>query len=160
MANRTYLIISTNIDIVPGIVSYIITYAGNGAIQLCIFTSISDVFQFAPFATVSSVCSVLCDDQKWFENTLQWRNNNGHDSVSNHQPHHCLLNRLFRRRSKKTSKLHVTGLCAGILRWPVNSHHKWPVTRKMFPFDDVIVKRTNYFRKCTWFHWLSLSKYS
>ena len=33
--------------------------------------------------------------------------------VSNHQPHDCLLNRLFRRRSKKTSKLRVTGLCAG-----------------------------------------------
>ena len=30
---------------------------------------------------------------------------------SNHQPHHCLLNRLFRRRSKKTSKLRVTGFC-------------------------------------------------
>ena len=35
------------------------------------------------------------------------------DSVSNHQPHDCLLNCLFRRRSKKTSKLRVTGLCAG-----------------------------------------------
>ena len=44
--------------------------------------------------------------------TLQWRHN-GRDSVSNHQPHDCLLNRLFRRRSKKTSKLRVTGLCAG-----------------------------------------------
>ena len=44
--------------------------------------------------------------------TFQWRHN-GCDGVSNHQPHHCLLNRLFRRRSKKTSKLHVTGLCAG-----------------------------------------------
>ena len=44
--------------------------------------------------------------------TLQWRHN-GLDSVSNHQPHHCLLSRLFRRRSKKTSKLRVTGLCAG-----------------------------------------------
>ena len=65
--------------------------------------------------------------------TLQWRHN-GRDSVSNHQPHDCLLNRLFRRRSKKTSKLSVTG------RWPVNSPHKWPVTRKMFPFDDVILK--------------------
>ena len=32
--------------------------------------------------------------------------------VSNHQPHDCLLNWLFRRRSKKTSKLWVTGLCA------------------------------------------------
>ena len=28
----------------------------------------------------------------------------------------------------------------GIHRWPVNSPHKWPVTRKMFPFDDVIME--------------------
>ena len=27
----------------------------------------------------------------------------------------------------------------GIYRDPVNSPHKWPVTRKMFPFDDVII---------------------
>ena len=27
----------------------------------------------------------------------------------------------------------------GIYRWPVNPPHKWPVTRKMFPFDDVIM---------------------
>ena len=33
--------------------------------------------------------------------------------ISNHQPQHCLLNRLLRRRPKKTSKLRVTGLCAG-----------------------------------------------
>ena len=30
----------------------------------------------------------------------------------------------------------------GIHRWPVNSPHKGPVTRKMFPFDDVIMKIT------------------
>ena len=42
---------------------------------------------------------------------LRWRHNGCH-SVSNHQPHNCLLNRLFRRKSKKTSKLRVTGLCA------------------------------------------------
>ena len=28
----------------------------------------------------------------------------------------------------------------GIHRGPVNSPHKWPVTRKMFPFDDVFMK--------------------
>ena len=43
---------------------------------------------------------------------LRWRHN-GQDSVSNHQHHHCLLNRLFGCRSMKTSKLRVTGLCAG-----------------------------------------------
>ena len=44
--------------------------------------------------------------------SLHWCHNR-HDSISNHQPHHCLLNRLFRRRSKKISKLCITGLCAG-----------------------------------------------
>ena len=27
----------------------------------------------------------------------------------------------------------------GIHREPLNAQHKWPVTRKMFPFDDVIM---------------------
>ena len=44
--------------------------------------------------------------------TLQWRHN-GCDGIANHQPHDCLFNCLVRRRSKKTSKLRVTGLCAG-----------------------------------------------
>ena len=45
--------------------------------------------------------------------SLQWRHNDRLNGVSNHQPHDCLLNRLFRHRSKKTSKLLVTGLWAG-----------------------------------------------
>ena len=57
----------------------------------------------------------------------------------NHQPHGCLLNRLIRRRSKKTPKFRVTGHCVGNSPGPVNSPHKGPVTRKMFPFDDVIM---------------------
>ena len=48
-------------------------------------------------------------DRVWL---LLWRHN-GYDCVPNHQPHHCLLNCLFGRRSKKTSKLCVTGLCVG-----------------------------------------------
>ena len=36
----------------------------------------------------------------------------------------------------------------GIHRWPVNSPHKWPVTRKMFPFNDVIM--------CVWFKFHSI----
>ena len=73
-----------------------------------------------------------------YVSSLHWRHND-QDGVSNHQPHGCLLNRLFRRRSKKTSKLRVTGLCVGNSPGPVNSPHKGPVTRKMFPFDDVIM---------------------
>ena len=48
--------------------------------------------------------------------SLRWRHNEL-DGVSDHQPHDCLLNLLFRRRSKKTSKLRVTGLCAGNSPW-------------------------------------------
>ena len=44
--------------------------------------------------------------------SLRWRHNGG-DSVSNHQPSECLLNRLIMCRSKKTSKLRVAGLCVG-----------------------------------------------
>ena len=43
-------------------------------------------------------------------------------------------------KKTKTSKLRVNGLCAGNHRGPVNYPHKWPVTRKKFSFDDVIVK--------------------
>ena len=36
----------------------------------------------------------------------------------------------------------------GIHRWPVNSPHKWPVTRKMFPFDDVIMTQCGQVTPC------------
>ena len=81
--------------------------------------------------------------------TLQWRHNE-RDGVSNHQPRDCLLNRLFSRRSKKTSKVRVTGLCAE--NSPVSGEfpaHKGPVTRKMFPFDDVIrSKKVKWLNPC------------
>ena len=47
-----------------------------------------------------------------YHSLLQWHHD-GLDGISNHQPHHSLLSHLFGRRSKKTSKLRVTGLCAG-----------------------------------------------
>ena len=62
------------------------------------------------------------DDDKFDTYTLRWRHN-GRDSVPNHQPHDCLLNRLFRRRSKKTSKRRVTGrtvICCFSCRWAVS----------------------------------------
>ena len=51
---------------------------------------------------------IVYEDHK----SLQWRHN-WCGGVLNHQPHDCLLNRLFRRRSKKISKFRVTGLCVG-----------------------------------------------
>ena len=59
--------------------------------------------------------------------------------ISNHQLHDCLLNRLFRRRSKKHQSSALLAFVRGIHRWPVNSPHKGPVTLKLFPFDDIIM---------------------
>ena len=41
------------------------------------------------------------------------------------------------QRNKSSASL---AFVRGIPRWLVNSPRKWPVTRKMFPFDDVIMK--------------------
>ena len=74
-----------------------------------------------PYAEVN-MWLISSNYNRFHKKALRWRHN-GHNCVSNHQHRHCLLNRLFERRSKKTSQLRVTG----------------PVTRKMFPFDDVIM---------------------
>ena len=84
--------------------------------------------------------------------SLQWRHNE-RDCVSNHQSYDYSLNRLFTRRSMKTLKHRVTGICEG--NSPVT--HKGPVTRKMFPFDDVIMV-TGSFRSATGYLWREGSK--
>ena len=61
---------------------------------------------------MTGILAALLSMCLWNISTLRWHHND-QAGVSNHQPHGCLLNRLFRRKSKKTSKLRVTGLCAG-----------------------------------------------
>ena len=53
-------------------------------------------------------------EMEWFHDclALPWRHYEC-DGISNHKPCDCLFSHLFRRRSKKISKLCVTGLCAG-----------------------------------------------
>ena len=80
------------------------------------------------------------------------RRHYGHYGVSNHQPHDCLLNRLFRRRKKITSRLRVTGFCAGnspvtgefptqrasnaekVFIWWRNHDHRWSQFRCVLPY--------------------------
>ena len=63
-----------------------------------------------------SLSVIFHTGQRWegsvSSDTLQWRHNE-RDGVPNQQPHDCLLKRLFRSISKKTSKHRVTGLRAG-----------------------------------------------
>ena len=83
--------------------------------------------------------------------SLQWRHN-GRDSVSNYQPHDCFPNRLFRRRSTKTSKHRVTGLCAE------NSPGTGEFTAQMASNADNVsvwrrhhVKQQSFTRRCPYF---------
>ena len=69
--------------------------------------------------------------------SLQWLHNE-HDGLSNHRRVNCLLNRLFRHRSKY-QKSAPLAFVRGIHRLPGDSPHKRPVTLKIFPFDDVIM---------------------
>ena len=81
--------------------------------------------------------------------TFQWHHNE-RDGISNHQPKNCLLNCLFRSRSKKHQSSVSLAFVQGMHQWTVNSLHKGPLMRKMFPFDDVIMDLTRVGR-CQWF---------
>ena len=77
-----------------------------------------------------------------FHAPLPWRHN-GHDRVSNHQSHNCFLHRLFKAQIKENIKgFAPLVFVRGIHRSAVNSPRKGPVTRKMFPFHDVIMNLT------------------
>ena len=70
--------------------------------------------------------------------TLQWRHNE-REGVSNHQRHDVYSTVCPGADRRKHQSSEPLAFVRGIHRWPVNSPHKRPVTRKMFPFDDVIM---------------------
>ena len=81
----------------------------------------------------------------------------GANGVSVGSSTRAVLNRLFRGWSRKTLKLCVTGLCEGIHRWLLDSPHKGPVTRKIFPFEYIIMQKqvsmtitSNYIPQIMW----------
>ena len=81
------------------------------------------------------------------EVSLQWRFN-GRDVVSNHQPQDCLLNVYSGVDQRKHQSSASLAFVWGIHRWSVDSPHKGPVTRRMFPFDDVIMVPMQFWGLC------------
>ena len=69
--------------------------------------------------------------------SLQWRHNE-RDSVSNHVSIVCstFCSGVDQRKHQSSASL---AFVRGIHRWPVDSPHKGPLTRQMFPFHDVIM---------------------
>ena len=89
----------------------------------------------------NDLTSLACKEHHYYgpvDNTLQWRHEE-RDGVSNHQPHDCFLNSLFGHRSKKTSKLRVTGLCEGNSLVTGEFPSQKASDAEIFPFDDVIM---------------------
>ena len=79
---------------------------------------------------------------------LRWRHN-GRDVVSNHQPHNCLFNHSGADHIKHQSSA-LLAFVRGIHRWPVNSPHKGPVTRKCFHLmTSSWIKRIFFFKMVT-----------
>ena len=74
---------------------------------------------------------------------LLWRHN-GRDGVSNHQPHDVYSIDRWDADQRKYQSSASLAFVRWIHRGPVNSPHKWPVMRRMFPFDDVIMCRKRF----------------
>ena len=74
------------------------------------------------------------------EEALQWCHNE-HHRVSNHQPHEWIYSGTDQRKHQSSASL---AFMWGIYQWPLNSPHKGPVTRKMFPFDDLIMENLTF----------------
>ena len=75
------------------------------SVSKCIYNECSSWYRFLVTFTLAEGGHMhgpfhLFSHQSRTISPLRWRHND-HDGVSNHQPHGCLLNRLFRRRSKK-----------------------------------------------------------
>ena len=69
---------------------------------------------------------------------LMWRHNERY-GVSNHRRLDCSLNRCSGADQRKHQSPASLAFVRGIHRSLVDSPHKGPVTRQMFPFDDVIM---------------------
>ena len=104
-------------------------YLGLMIVLFCVILRLACIRQ----RSTSSVCS---HDRLVI--TLQWRHN-GRDGVSNHQPHDVYSTVYSDADQRKHQSSESLAFVRGIHWWSLNSRHKGPVTRKMFPFDDVIM---------------------
>ena len=89
----------------------------------------------------ANISLTKCLWHKLIDCTLHWRQNE-RDGISNHRRLDCLLNRLFRHRSKKTIKLCLTGLCEGNPPATGGFSSQRASNAEIFPFDDVIMQRS------------------
>ena len=104
---------------------------------ICLINSHLSIILSLPWYTVLHLAASHNNHNN--HKALRWRHS-GSDSVSNHSLT-IVYSTVY---SDADLSIHQSSaslaFVRGIHRWPVNSPHKWPVTRKMFPFDDVIME--------------------
>ena len=97
------------------------------------------IYYFFPPKYENETCQVWCNQPKHTTNSwFYWLSNHYCDVTMGAMASQItsvtsIYSTVIQAQIKENIKLRVSGLCAG------NSPHKWPVTRKMFPFDDVIM---------------------
>ena len=87
--------------------------------------------------------TVLCFLRKHLRHDqMQWRHNGRNDVPKTNLTivYSTVYSGTDQRKHQSSATL---AFVRGIHRWPVNSPHKWPVTWKMFPFDDVVMKESS-----------------
>ena len=132
---NVYILIQISLKFVPKRSwQYIITSSVNG---------------WAPnrrqFITWTMISNFIDTRQQWVNptlpvrNPLRWRHND-HDSAPQITSLTIVYSNIYSGadQSKHQSSASLV-FVRRIHRGPVNSPHKWPVTRNMFPFDDVIM---------------------
>ena len=105
----------------------------------------SNVWQ-EPFPK-SRLCVTLPKRRAW--PTLHWRNNNAMASqiISLTIVYSTIYSGADQGRYHSSASLAFVRV---IHRWPVNSSHKWPVTWKMFPFDDFNMMMNILYGRLSW----------
>ena len=84
----------------------------------------------------------LFENKLFFHCSIQWRHNesDGVSITSLTIIYSTVYSGAHQRKHQSSASL---AFVRGIHRWPVNSPHKGPVPRKMFPFDDGIMCSCN-----------------
>ena len=104
----------------------------DGLVQDCSNWKVAFISKFVPLqADFFISCMIIC--------VIITAMSNACHGVSNYCSMESLLNRLFTLSTKKHQRSALLSLCGWNHQWLVDSPHKRTVTRKIFPFDDVIM---------------------
>ena len=101
-------------------------------------SKITSILSTTFYAKHVNACFQLTHFLSMIVRTLRWRHN-GHDGsqiTSLTIVYSTVYSGADQRKHQSSASL---AFARGIHRWPVNSPHKWSVTRKMFSFDGVIM---------------------